>query len=227
MREAANKGGGPVGLDARVLARMVSVPQMLRHLGWRTRNRNRADCGLCKGDSNGTAAFTPRLWRCHRCGEGGDVYTLVRAALRCDFLGALRYVAEVAGVQAPHASRADRQRGIDKRLREPVLIDRAAGWLKENERALRLECCEGIHQCDKVLNTPGPWSEMQWLRAKAAALLRHEYLLPAYALLSFGNAADRTRYVLADVAERSRIAVATFGAGGVRTDSGHWQEVIA
>ena len=32
--------------DARDIARMVTIPEVLRHLHWRFRGRKRADCGL-------------------------------------------------------------------------------------------------------------------------------------------------------------------------------------
>jgi putative DNA primase/helicase len=49
--------------DARDIARMIPVRQLLRVLGVRVRNPKRADCPLCKGNSTGTLAFTERLWR--------------------------------------------------------------------------------------------------------------------------------------------------------------------
>lgn len=53
------------------VARAVTVPQILRELGARVRNRKRADCPLCKGSSKETLAFNESLWKCHRCNAGG------------------------------------------------------------------------------------------------------------------------------------------------------------
>ena len=47
--------------DTANAARIVTMAQLMRHLGWRIRHRNRADCGLCRGTSTGTVAFTERL----------------------------------------------------------------------------------------------------------------------------------------------------------------------
>jgi hypothetical protein len=163
--------------DARDIARMVPVRQMLRHLGWRTRHRKRADCGLCKGNSNGTVAFTERFWKCHRCGEGGDVFSLVRAVHRCEFPGALRYVAELAGVSLSDSGSAGARHEIQARQRQRERIDRAADKLAKLEAAIRIECRDRIHECDRLLHAPAPRSEAQWQRAAAASVLRDEYLL--------------------------------------------------
>lgn len=39
----------------RDVARMVSIPHVLRELGWRMRSRRRTDCGLCRGSSSATS----------------------------------------------------------------------------------------------------------------------------------------------------------------------------
>lgn len=212
--------------DSRDIARLVSLPQMLRHLGWRVRHRNRADCGVCKGNSKGTVAFTEQLWKCHRCGEGGDVFSLVRAVHRCQFPAALRYVAEFGGVGLGDFNRYNFQREIEARRQQRERIDRAANILAQFERALRIEYRDAIHKCDSVLNAPGPWSEAHWLRAHAASVL-DEYLLPAYTLLSWGAMSERTRYVLAEERTRADTAAAVRIAGGVRTDDDHWMDLLA
>src|SRR5260370_2717892 len=88
-----------VRLDARDIARMVSMRHVFIRLGVRVRNSKRADCPLCKGNSTGTIAFTQRLCRCHRCNDAGAVLALLRAVNRCDFPSALRYIAQLAGIR--------------------------------------------------------------------------------------------------------------------------------
>src|SRR5215469_13255332 len=130
--------------DARDIARMVSIPQMLLHLGWRLRPRNRADCGLCRGSSKETLAYREHVWHCHRCHAGGSVYDLVMQAQQCDFRSALAYVADLAGVKLDD----HRQHGKDwrhemaERERQRERIDGAAEKLARMERELRLECRE-------------------------------------------------------------------------------------
>lgn len=210
--------------DARDLARMVSIPQVLRHLGWRIRHRKRADCGLCRGNSTGTVAFTERLWKCHRCNEGGDVFKLIMAVNRCGFRDALAYVAGLAGVLVENARRDDWRRNIAEHQRKMEHIGRAAQKLGTLERALRLECRDRIHECDRVLAIPGPWREAQWQRAQAACLFRDECLL-AYTVLCFAAVAERARYILYPDRRLGIIAAARY-AGGVRSDEGQWIGVL-
>ena len=106
-------------------------------------------------------------------------------------------------------------------------MNNAAKALAAAERALRFSCCDQIHKCDSALHAPGPWSEGQWQRALAAYLLRDQYLLPEYTLLSFGAVAERARYVLANEAERAAILAGIRDAGGARDDHGRWMEVVA
>jgi CHC2 zinc finger len=81
----------------RDIARMVSIPLVLRQLGWCMGSRSRADCRLLRGRSSETVVYREHVWHCHRCHEGGDVYALVRAVQGCDFRAAMVYVAELAG----------------------------------------------------------------------------------------------------------------------------------
>ena len=60
------------------LAHLVTVCQLLRTFGSQVRTSKRADCPLCRGKSAGTLAFTGRLWHCHRCQAGGDLFSLVQ-----------------------------------------------------------------------------------------------------------------------------------------------------
>jgi hypothetical protein len=72
------------------------------------------------------------------------------------------------------------------------------------------------------MNSPGPWDEAQWLRARAAHALREEFLLPEYLLLSFAAMDERLRYVLADDKERANMLAAVRWQSGVVTrDSRH------
>jgi hypothetical protein len=207
---------------AREIARTVPIGDVMRNLGWRVRSRNRADCELCKGCSTSTVSFTDRLWKCHRCGEGGDVYSLVRAVHRCDFRTALRWVAELTGLQVADTRSAE----LEARRQKTERVNRAARSLAEAERDLRLACRDEIYECDSVLRAVGPWDQAQWRRAMAAFVLRNEFLLPEYTLLSFGTAEARANYVLADHRVQAEMIAAIRVAGGVQADNGHFAEVI-
>lgn len=124
------------------------------------------------------------------------------------------------------ARTADARREMAQRQRQRERVENAADRLAQMERELRLECRKQIHETDRILRAPQPWDEAQWQRATAASVLQDDYLLPAYSLLSFGAIAERTLYVLADRRVRVGMAAAVREAGGVRTDSGHWQGVV-
>lgn len=223
---AAMESFGP---DARDIASMVSVPQMLRHLGWRIRARSRADCGLCRGHSRGTVAYREHVWHCHRCNQGGDVYSLVRAVQRCDFRDALRYVAEMAGVKVDSGRDRDKwRRAMGASRRERERIDRAADKLASLERALRLECRDCIHAAERkmaALSKATTWGEREWLIASVLHdSLQHD--LAEYILLGFGAVAERAQYVL-HPEQRGQMAGSVRSAGGVLIDDGCRMEVIA
>ena len=141
-------------LDAHDIARAVTIPALLRHLSWRVRGRNRADCGLCKGKSKGTVSFTERVWKCHRCQQGGDIYSLVQLVNGCDFRSALQYLASLAGVRLDSSRQGYDE--IAERLRQRERINRAAETLAEFEQALRTECRDDIHKCERVLHALAP-----------------------------------------------------------------------
>jgi hypothetical protein len=54
------------------------------------------ECPLCRGDAFNV---TPKkgLWKCFKCGEGGNVTSLVMAIEQCGFPEALRYLAKFTG----------------------------------------------------------------------------------------------------------------------------------
>jgi hypothetical protein len=226
-------------LDARGLARSVTVPQVLKAFGVRVRNSKRADCPLCKGHSTGTLAFTYRLWRCHRCNEGGDVFSLVRATNRCDFLGALRFVAELAGIRLEDRRNADFQRELDARKRQRERIEDGANKLSALEHALLRECRDRIHNAERTtLKVSARLAELSrgeperfrgeqeglWLTLQAvAALLNTD--LPSYTLLSFGALDERARFVL-HAELRDEIIAGIRWAGSIRTADGKQMEVL-
>jgi len=122
---------------------------------------------------------------------------------------------------------ADARRETAARQRERERIDRVTAFLATAEHERWRDCRDRIHECDQVLAAPGPWSETQWQRAWAAFVLRDEYLLSEYTLLSFGAIPERTHYILADDWVRAKMAAAIRWAGGVRAEDGRWQEVVA
>jgi hypothetical protein len=232
------------GADATTIARSVTVPQVLRALGVHVRNSKRADCPLCKGNSTGTLAFTDRFWRCHRCNEGGDIFSLVRAVNRCDFPSALRFVAELAGIRLEDRWKADRwstdfRRELAARKRQQERLEEGANKLAALEHALLRERRDRIHLAErKRLKVSERLSalargeperfrgeqEALWLTLQAAkALLNTD--LPAYTLLSFGAPDKRARFVLHPEL-RDEIIAGVRWAGYVRTAEGKPIELL-
>ena len=169
--------------DARALARMVPIRQLLSMLGACVRNSKRADCALCKGHSTGTVSYREHIWHCHRCQAGGDVFSLVQAVKQCDFPEALKSVADMAGVNLhDHPSNGDMRREMAVRQEERERIQRAAETLAAMERGLRRECRDRIHLAERkvtALSEQSAWTERDWLIASMAwEMLRHD--LPAY-----------------------------------------------
>jgi hypothetical protein len=226
--------------DARDIARAVPMRQVLSALGVRMRNSKRADCPLCKGNSTGTLAFTERLWRCHRCNEGGDVYSLVRAVNRCDFPAALQFVSDLAGIDLGDCRNADLKRELDARKRHRERLENAANKLATLEHTLLRECRDRIHNAERTQRkVSARFAELSrgeperfrreqeglWLKLQAAGAILDADLL-AYTLLCFGALDERARFVLHPEIREEIIAGARW-AGYVRTADGKHIEVLA
>jgi hypothetical protein len=200
------------------IKRRLSVPKVLQHFGWHiSRDRKRAHCGLC--GHKDSVAVKQDVWYCHHCHRGGSIFDLIMAARDVRFPDALKYAANLARVELPdqitreergrlHREAAEYER--KRRQRDALCRD-----FEERERTLRIECCRQIHECDRVLATPAPWSDEMWHRARAACVLRDEFLLPRYTLLAYAPVAERIRYLLASQPEQIEILRSVRLAGGV------------
>ena len=229
-----------IRLDAREITRAVTMRQTLQRLGVRVRNAKRADCPLCRGNSTATLAFTERLWRCHRCSEGGDVFSLVRAVHRCDFPEALRFLAELAGIGLQDYRRTDFQSTFYGRKRHMDRLEDGARKLSALEHSLLIRSRDLIHETERstqkvserlaalLLGEPERFPKEQerlWQSLQAAEwLLRTE--IPAYTLLSFGTPEERARFVLSPEM-RDQIIADVKWDGFVRTVGGKKAEVLS
>jgi hypothetical protein len=76
----------------------------------RTKNGTRTKCILHGGDRDSFAFNELKgTWFCHRCTEGGGKIKLVQRALGVDTRGALRWIADLAGMPLDRWSSKDRQ----------------------------------------------------------------------------------------------------------------------
>lgn len=82
-------------------------------------------CCPLPGHSEKTPSFTVneagQFFKCFGCGRGGDVITFVRTMENLDYVGAVRYLAENAGMAMPDDDRDFKKRESDKQSRDRLL----------------------------------------------------------------------------------------------------------
>jgi len=222
--------------DTKTIARAVPMRQILSHFRvYIHRGDRRADCPLCKGNSRGTFAFTDHLWKCHRCGAGGDVFTLVRQLNRCDFSAALHYVADLAGVTLGRSIGAE----IQARQRERERVQAAAEEMADAIRDSRLIARTLLQEIERKQRRfeirlaalsrgePSRFAEEEdslWATMAACARLVRRYVA-AYSLLSFGDMSDRVKFVTGDEANREAMIIGIMNAGFIRCGDSVLHEV--
>lgn len=221
----------------RQIKRRVSITDLLHEERVKVRGRNRADCPFCEGSQRGTMSYTSEFFNCFRCSAKGDVFTFVELTRHCSFRSAIEHTARLARVELPSArklSHEERRRvtreAAERKRREEERATAKKEWIRR-ESALRLACRNQIHKCDQLLSKPGPWTEQDWQRARAAQVLRDEFLLPEYLVLSFAPA-ESLAYVLAGEQECTAMLRSIREAGGVTAEPiegekyAHFAEVV-
>src|SRR5579884_1218588 len=87
----------------------------------RLRKQGREYVGLCPFHQERTASFSvneqKQSWYCFGCQRGGDVFAFVALIEKTDFAGALRILAEMAGVDLPERGGAGGERRAELRRR--------------------------------------------------------------------------------------------------------------
>lgn len=228
-------------IDADEVRRAITIRRVLWQISWRERPRRRFDCGLCQRGHRGhsTVSFTDKLWHCHRCKAGGDVFELIKLELRCDFTTALKYAADLAGIR-PAAPETREQ--YEKRKRERELqreqdeqVERVGDYLEHRARVLRNLALEYLHFFEGVVRSASltlkddPEDEPAW-----AALISADKIVRSfdakYRLLAFGPAQLRADYILnprqRETITNELLELAGFRDDGLRDDDeGHWWEV--
>lgn len=134
--------------------------------------------GLCPFHSEKTPSFTvtpaKKMFYCFGCHAGGDAITFVRMAENLDYVDAVEFLANRAGLQMP--------RGTDERTEE-------RGVSRKRVLEMNLEAAKFFRAClfDPVLGVPG----MEYLRGRrrlSDATIKHFGL--GYAPADFGMLTD-------------------------------------
>jgi CHC2-type zinc finger protein len=228
MPASSHQSGGCYQFDLDDIRRRVSVRDyILHHLNWKDRHRGRCDCGLCKGSSNGTLAFTANQYCCHRCHSGGDVFTLHQAIHCCSFADAVKALAAIAGVSASEVDR----RQLDESRTERARQAQAALELRRGIRDLRFQYREEIHFCERIiremrerLNDPNEPSRECCGSVLVMVLDDFRESLSAYYLLAFGMEAEQEEF-FRNPEWRPLAIRGVLTRGLVRDDQGHVMEV--
>jgi DNA primase len=106
----------PSSEDARdqIRSRLNLVDVVQQHV--RLRKQGREHWGLCPFHSEKTPSFhvneQKQSWYCFSCQKGGDVFGFVQEVEKTDFVGALRILADQAGVELPERSGPAQQRAL-------------------------------------------------------------------------------------------------------------------
>ncbi len=167
------------------------------------------------------------------------MFSLVRAVNHCDFLEALRFVADLAVIRLEDRRNTGFQRELDARRRQRERLEAGAIKLSALEHALVRECRDRIHDAERTRLKVGARlaelsrgepehfrgsQESLWLKLKAAATLL-DGNLPTYILLSFGSLDERAAFVL-HPEMRDKIIAGVQWTGYVRTADGKHIEVL-
>jgi DNA primase len=109
--------------DARdqIRSRLNLVDVVQQHV--RLRKQGRELWGLCPFHAEKTASFHvtehKQSWYCFSCQKGGDLFAFVQEVEKTDFPGAMRILAEMAGVDLPeHSGPAQQRSQLRRRLLE-------------------------------------------------------------------------------------------------------------
>jgi DNA primase len=117
----------PVDAVAEIKARLDIVEVIGSYVGLQRSGREFK--ALCPFHAEKTPSFTvspeKRVWYCHGCQEGGDVFTFVEKIERVQFSQALDMLAERAGVELEASARAG-SRGSARRRRRSLELNRRA-----------------------------------------------------------------------------------------------------
>lgn len=226
-------------LLAQDVAARTPMERLLAELGFRIDTRSRrAACILHGGDNRTAFSWTDGgLWYCHACGKGGDKLHLVMAARGCDFKGALKFLAALAGFEL--ADSHELRDALAQRRRERARLEVAAAWLQALEHDALLACADEVHRLEAIRrNVEGRLAaisrgdperfigeaELAWSALKYVAD-EMPLAAAAYTVIAFDNELNRAQFVLRPE-EGGTVAAEALLSGGITDDRGRLFEVL-
>jgi DNA primase len=134
----------------KAIASLVPMARLLESLGFVVNERTRRAPCLLHSGSNPTA-FAWRengLWHCFSCGAGGDKIGLVRAARRCSFREAIKYLAALSGVE--YRSSPITRREIAEIRSRRARAEQAAWQISDDIGRLRSYYTDALHRVERL-----------------------------------------------------------------------------
>jgi hypothetical protein len=220
---------------AKEIAALVSMPRLLRELGFPVNERSRRSECVLHGGKNPTAfSWTEDgEWFCFtRCG-GGDRISLVMAARRCDFKAAISFLAALAGVSTYETPESRAEIARARRERKRREIERANATAAERVEMLRARAevlsLERLRRnaSNRLTELTG-WNferfageaEMAW-QALALVSSQMPRAAAAYTTIAFGHPDLKAAFVQ-HPEQRSAMIDAALQEGGTRNEKNHF-----
>jgi phage/plasmid primase-like uncharacterized protein len=197
-------------MKAHEVAALVTMPEMLRALGFEVNERIRRCACILHGGSNRSAfSWTDAgLWKCHSCGAGGDRIALVRAVRNCGFREALEFLAHLAGVE--HSPRRASRHDIGQARIRRERAENAAWRVRDEVSRLRSYYRDGLHKAERLMARMGKEvlrsrteveQDAAWERMARLAPSQ-TFFLAAYDFLCRASGSVLVRFALASPEQR-------------------------
>jgi CHC2 zinc finger len=142
-------------MNAREVAALAPMPEMLRALGFQVSGRTqRCACILHDGSNRSAFSWTEAgLWKCHSCGAGGDRIALVRAVRNCGFHAAVDFLADFVG--ASYTPYPPERYQIDRARQRRDRAENAAWRVRDEVIRLRSSYRDGLYRAERILRHLG------------------------------------------------------------------------
>ena len=217
---------------------MVEPEVLLENLGIQFNHRiRRGPCPVHEGSNPTAFTYKGRRFHCFSCGWHGDGIDLVQEVRGIGFREALKFLADMAGVEIDDSLEARQE--FAKQRAERRKVEEAARRLRAIERQVRGQYKNEIHDLEAIKERYGKrlgelnggasersvgeegflWTALEFV---SKCLPR---ALAGYTITSFANTSDRARFALHAEAREPMIDAALL-AGHVVADDEKVMEVL-